>query len=103
MNRILRYLDNNDFEIVPASMIVDNGLISHIYTKKDDLYFCIISPHEGNHFKFLLRANPVATFDRWGVCDFEKEFDNSKELVNYLENNMIKIYQEILAYYVESE
>ena len=38
--------------------------------------------------------------DRWGVCDFEREFKNYKDLIDYLDTNMIRIYQDILDIYV---
>lgn len=100
MEELLNYLQISEYEIRECDIIRDNdGTITHIYTKKDDLYFLIIAPHEGNHFKYLLRAHPALTFDRWSVCDFEREFTYSHQVAKYLEENMIRIYQDILELY----
>lgn len=100
MEELLNYLEISGYELEDSSVIKDDdGTITHIYTGKDDLYFLIIAPHEGNHFKYLLRANPKITFDRWSVCDFEREFTYSYQVAKYLEENTIRIYQDILELY----
>ena len=58
MNEILDYLKKNKFEFDDSSIIKDdNGSITHIYTGKWDLYYCIICPHSGNYYHYILRAN----------------------------------------------
>lgn len=100
MEELLNYLEINHYELDDSSVLKDdNGGITHIYTGKDDLYFVIIAPHEGNHFKYLLRANTKRTMDRWSVCDFQREFVYSYQVAKYLEENMIRIYQDILELY----
>ena len=100
MEELLNYLEISGYELEDSSVIRDDdGAITHIYTSKDDLYFLVVAPHEGNHFKYLLRANPKTTFDRWSVCDFEREFEQSHEVAKYLEENIIRIYQDILELY----
>lgn len=102
MSNVLEYLRENDFELDNSSIIKDDdGTITHIYTGKDDLYFVIIAPHEGNDFKYLLRVNPKKTFDRWSVCDWDRSFPYAYQLVEYLEENMLKIYQDILEIYID--
>lgn len=101
MNEILDYLKKNKFEFDDSSIIKDdNGSITHIYTGKWDLYYCIISPHSGNYYNYILMVNHKRTMDRWAVCDFEREFKNHKDLIDYLDTNMIRIYQDILDIYV---
>lgn len=105
MNNILNWLRKNGFKIDSDSIVYDDeehgGNISHIYTEKGALYFCIIAPHEGNNNHYVLRANPKRTFDRWGVCDFQMMFKTPKFLIEFIQDNMVLIYEDILNYYID--
>lgn len=105
MNDILNWLRKNGFKIDGDSIIYNDeeygGGITHIYTEKGALFFCIIAPHDGNNNHYILRANPKRTFDRWSICDFQMMFKKYNDLLCYLEDNMTLIYEHILDYYID--
>lgn len=47
---------------------------------------CLISPHSGTNYKWLMRADYDETFDRWGVCLFEEYFNNETEFKEVLKH-----------------
>ena len=102
MKEILKYLKVNGYKIDKDSVIYDENKITHIYTSKEILAFCIIAPHDGNENKFLLRINPIRTLDRWGVCDLEIPFKTDDGLIQYLEWHELDTYKKLLAIYVDS-
>ena len=97
----------DEYEII--DVIKDNNEnISHIYLKDKEnlLYYLIIGPHSGNNYKYLLRANSQKTFDRWSVCEFQKEFNTEFLLLTFLNTNKETIYKEILKeilYYYDTD
>lgn len=102
MKKILEYLKNNEFKINKDSVITDLDEITHIYTEKDDICYCMIAPQDGNDNKFLLRINPKKTLDRWGVCDIQIPFNTYEELIIYLEFYEIDTYKNLLDIYIEN-
>lgn len=54
--------------------------IDNIYARKGDRLLSICTPHSGNGFKFLLRTDTAATFDRWSNCAYEELLDSVEEL-----------------------
>ena len=103
MEKILEYLKNNEFKINKDCIIadLDDKEITHIYTEKDNICYCIIAPHDGNNNKFLLRINPKKTLDRWGVCDIQIPFNTYGKLIQYLEFHEIQTYKKLLYIYIE--
>ena len=66
------------------------------YNFNDDIIACIVIPHAGNDFKWLLRIGFKSTFDKWGNAEFEDKFDNFLDLSNFMSNkeNISKIKKE---------
>lgn len=68
-------------------------------TIDDVISYCIIAPHSGNDYKWLLRLNATATLDRWSVCDIQLAFDNVEDLINTIDDTK-KITYLVLDYYI---
>ena len=86
--------------------VADNeGNKSHIYWSDDLLYYCVIAPHSGNDYKYILRVNAQKTFDRWSVCEFQLSFETLTGLITFLIESKTAIYKSILSsildYYIE--
>lgn len=62
-----------------------DGYPSHIYAEKGCMYYCIVAPHEGNNFSYILRRNPIITFDRWSITDLEDFYDSAEDLLEELD------------------
>lgn len=62
-----------------------NGELSHIYAEKGCLYYCVVAPHKGNDFRYMLRRNPIITFDRWSIADLEDFYDSAEDLLDELD------------------
>ena len=62
-----------------------DGYLSHIYAEKGCMYYCVVAPHKGNHFSYMLRRNPIITFDRWNVVDLEDFYDSAEDLLEGLD------------------
>ena len=89
-----RYCFNED-DIIEDS----DGTITHIYGEFGDVYFCIIGPHEGNNFQYILRINPKQTMDRWINADIEEFYDTIGELSEDLEHHSW-IYKALMNIYI---
>ena len=59
--------------------------ISNIYAQSGAWSFEIAAPHSGNGGRFLLRANPTATLDRWSTADYEMLYDSWMDVVRDLD------------------
>lgn len=68
-----------------------------LQAKTDTILFLIAEPHNGTNGKWMLRVAALVSFDRWAnstaVEDF---FDTEIGLRNYLENNQLYIYKDVL-------
>lgn len=95
MNKIesmLRHVGMKNIEITQYHISGNDNIIKYFIT----------SPHEGNHFKWVLRISTCAAFDRWANSIPIEEFFNTEEnLVDYICNNQLKIYKELLCYLSE--
>ena len=49
------------------------------------MYYCIVAPHKGNNFSYILRRNPIITFDRWSITDLEDFYNNAEDLLEELD------------------
>lgn len=98
MNDILDFL-NKSREVHITDIIKDDDKITHFYFECDDLYFCVIAPHSGNDYQFLLRVNPKKTFDRWSIADLQIPYRNAQILIGYFDINDFR--KELLDIYVE--
>ena len=76
MLELLAYLENNprftNTDILYTYKLPEGKKdITHIYTQSGPWSFCITAPHSGTGGRFLLRANPTATLDRWSTAVYE--------------------------------
>ena len=84
MEMIKIQLQLRGFEIKDTIKGMDSWL-SHIYAEKGCMYYCIVAPHEGNDFSYMLRRNPIITFDRWDIVDLEDFYDSAEDLLEELD------------------
>lgn len=52
----------------------------------DDMIACVVIPHKGNHFRWLLRIGFKSTFDKWGNVEYENNFYTFSLLANFMSN-----------------
>ena len=76
MIELLAFLDNNpqytDVDVLYSYKLPEGTKdITHIYAKCGNWSICVTAPHSGTGGRFLLRANPTATLDRWSTADYE--------------------------------
>lgn len=68
-----------------------------LQAKTDTILFLVVEPHNGTNGKWMLRATALASFDRWANSTAVEEFfDTETGLCNYLENNQLYIYKDVL-------
>lgn len=98
-----KYKNNIHFQKIDIITENDSTEITHMYWVDLDnfLAYCLVAPHSGNHYKFMLRVNPIKTLDRWSVADIE-EFYDTIDNVDYVINDNKWIYKCIARYYVEN-
>lgn len=84
MEMIKKQLQLRGFEIKDTIKDI-NGWLSHIYAEKGCMYYCIVAPHEGNNFSYMLRRNPIVTFDRWSIVDLEDFYNSAEKLLEELD------------------
>jgi len=90
MIEVLAFLDNNprytDVDIIYSYKLPENKKeISHIYARHGIWSICVTAPHSGNGGRFLLRANPTATLDRWSTADYEVLLDRWSDVCRLLD------------------
>ena len=84
MEMIKMQLQLRGFEIKDTIKDID-GCLSHIYAEKGCMYYCVVAPHEGNDFSYMLRRNPIVTFDRWSTVDLENFYNSAEDLLKELD------------------
>ena len=52
----------------------------------DDMIACVVIPHKGNHFRWLLRIGFKSTFNKWGDVEYETTFDAFLLLAEFMSN-----------------
>lgn len=68
-----------------------------LQAKTDTILFLIVKPHNGTNGKWMLRVAAMVSFDRWANSTAVEEFfDTEIGLRNYLENNQLCIYKDVL-------
>lgn len=50
----------------------------------DDAIACIVIPHKGNQFRWLLRIGFKSTFNKWGDVEYENTFDTFPLLAEFM-------------------
>lgn len=59
--------------------------ITHIYANKGMWSICVTAPHSGTGGRFLLRANPTASLDRWSTAVYETLLGSWQDVARDLE------------------
>lgn len=89
MDIIKNWFKNNGYE-------VDNYKTT-LQAKTDTILFLIAEPHNGTNGKWMLRVAALVSFDRWANSTAVEEFfDTEIGLYNYLKNNQLYIYKDVL-------
>ena len=52
----------------------------------DDMIACVVIPHNGNHYQWLLRIGFKSTFDKWGNIEYENNFYTFSLLADFMSN-----------------
>ena len=52
----------------------------------DDMIACVVIPHKGNYFRWLLRIGFKSTFNKWGDVEYENTFDTFPLLADLMSN-----------------
>ena len=110
MENLRDFFERWEFELDGASYLenTETGEMTNLTWSKGGIAYSITSPHKGNDFKYLFRANPIKTFDKWGNADIERYFDNIEMLANFvmdsynnkwIERDLLDIY---IDRYIES-
>lgn len=74
----------------------------NIYADNKLINCVVSSPHEGNDYRYLIRFSTVSAFDRWANSTAIEEFFSTKEeVINYLRENELNIYKQLLEYLSE--
>ena len=77
--------------------------ITHIYWKNEGICYCIIGPHNGNGYQYILRVNPEKTLDRWINADLQYYYRNIEGIINALfKRGTSWIYKELLDTYIDA-
>ena len=52
----------------------------------DDMIACVVIPHKGNHFRWLLRIGFKSTFNKLVYVEYENTFDTFPSLADFMSN-----------------
>lgn len=52
----------------------------------DDMIACVVIPHNGNHYQWLLRIGFKSTFDKWSDAEYENNFYTFSLLADFMSN-----------------
>ena len=76
--------------------LVDVITNSHYYlsSKNGILIACLVAPHEGNHWHWLVRVANFRTFDRWSFAEVQEELGTFEGAVDFL--TMIDVDKELV-------
>ena len=83
MEKIKMQMELQNF-IIKDTIKDENNCLSHIYAEKGCMYYGVVAPHNGNDFSYMLRRNPIVTFDRWSIVDLEDFYDSAEDLLEEL-------------------
>lgn len=89
MNITKSWFEKYNYEVYEYEMMLQ--------AKTDTILFLVVKPHKGTNGKWMLRVAALASFDRWANSTAVEEFfDTEICLHNYLENNHLNIYKDVL-------
>lgn len=60
------------------------GIIYLTSKNQSKLIACIVEPHDGNGFKWLLRVANFEDFDRWSLAEMQKYCSTFEDVVDIL-------------------
>jgi hypothetical protein len=88
LERIQRYLAT----MLNISTVLDDSGTT-LYGNNNLITALVVTPHEGNEQKWVLRLSPLVSFDRWAnsMC-IEEHFDFAGDIYNYLDQCETDIY-----------
>lgn len=70
-----------------------------ICAKNDMIIVLIVAPHSDTEYRWMLRISTTAAFDRWAnSAAIEEFYETGDEIAQYLENNVVEIYGQLLTY-----
>lgn len=89
MDIIKNWFKDNDYEV--------DEYETTLQAKTDTILFLVVEPHNGTNGKWMLRVAALVSFDRWANSTAVEEFfDTEIGLYNYLGNNQLYIYKDVL-------
>jgi len=100
MNNLEDFFNRYKAMLHNVHFIYNNTELTHLDWERNGIYYSVTAPHEGNNFMYMLRANPVATFDKWSNADYEEFYDDLYELARDIDYET-GIILELLSVYVD--
>lgn len=64
----------------------DNTQFYYQSKLNDCIIACVVIPHKGNQFRWLLRIGFKSTFNKWGDVEYENTFDTFPLLAEFMSN-----------------
>lgn len=89
MEELIKYMENAGFEY-DYDVDMENAYFNKIINGEHWL-FALVSPHDGNKNRWMLRAETKRDFDRWSVASFEEFYDTVEDFIKYALLNVEKI------------
>lgn len=80
MKRVIEQMEAGRFTL-------EDGTPPMLFSKSNHRGYWFVSitdPHEGNNYKWLVRANDRETFDKWGNADFQELYDDIDDFMNHV-------------------
>lgn len=59
-----------------------------------EFIYLLVAPHDGNGNRYMFRANPIDTFDKWSNCDFQRFYKDKEDFKNNWNKYLIFDYDE---------
>lgn len=76
LDKVLQCFKENNFKLVNR---ID---FDNFYFEIENIIVSLTTPHSGNNYSYLLRADFKKNFDRWSNCEFETNFKTNEEMLN---------------------
>lgn len=97
MNKIREWFENDSINYGEQYDIYEYE--EHLEARTKTTIFMIVSPHEGNKYRWMFRASTISAFDRWANSTaIEEFFETDIELCNYLSEHKLDIYIQLIEY-----
>jgi len=77
MDELKEFLISKGFKLVE---IDDDDHYRFAKTVEEmEIIYLLVGPHEGNKNRYMLRGNPIDTFDKWGNCEWQRFYKNIED------------------------